>query len=61
MPGRQRIQRRATTAGPHGAADAAGTDRDPHGFGEVPRHLVGHRASDGSLVYSNAVLIDSLM
>ena len=24
-------------------------------------HLVGHRASDGSLVYSNAVLIDSLM
>jgi len=24
-------------------------------------HLVGHRASDGSLVYSNAVMIDSLM
>ncbi|MCC6076931.1 hypothetical protein ACFPTX_04440 [Pseudomonas sp. GCM10022188] len=24
-------------------------------------HLVGHRASDGSLVYSNAMLIDALM
>ncbi|WP_349572437.1 hypothetical protein [Azotobacter salinestris] len=24
-------------------------------------HLVGHRASDGSLIYSNALLIDSLM
>ncbi|SDS63306.1 hypothetical protein [Pseudomonas oryzae] len=24
-------------------------------------HLVGHRASDGSLVYSNALLIDALM
>lgn len=24
-------------------------------------HLVGHRASDGSLIYSNAVLIDALM
>lgn len=24
-------------------------------------HLVGHRASDGSLIYSNAVLIDQLM
>lgn len=24
-------------------------------------HLVGHRASDGSLVYSNAVLIDQLI
>lgn len=24
-------------------------------------HLVGHRASDGSLVYSNAVLIDQLL
>ena len=24
-------------------------------------HLVGHRASDGSLIYSNAVLIDQLL
>jgi hypothetical protein len=24
-------------------------------------HLVGHRASDGSLIYSNAVLIDQLI
>ncbi|MCQ4348704.1 hypothetical protein NGA35_14985 [Pseudomonas stutzeri] len=24
-------------------------------------HLVGHRASDGSLVYTNALLIDALM
>ncbi|MDV7211557.1 hypothetical protein [Azotobacter beijerinckii] len=24
-------------------------------------HLIGHRASDGSLIYSNALLIDSLM
>ncbi|SER98144.1 hypothetical protein SAMN04244573_04687, partial [Azotobacter beijerinckii] len=24
-------------------------------------HLVGHRASDGSLIYSNALLIDALM
>ncbi|MBB2497498.1 hypothetical protein [Aquipseudomonas ullengensis] len=24
-------------------------------------HLVGHRASDGSLIYSNAILIDQLM
>ena len=24
-------------------------------------HLVGHRASDGSLIYTNAVLIDALM
>ncbi|MEK1907051.1 MAG: hypothetical protein AAAB13_14840 [Pseudomonas sp.] len=24
-------------------------------------HLVGHRASDGSLIYTNAVLIDQLM
>ncbi|ACO78048.1 hypothetical protein AvCA_18360 [Azotobacter vinelandii CA] len=24
-------------------------------------HLVGHRASDGSLIYTNALLIDSLM
>ncbi|MOA19951.1 hypothetical protein D3C78_1403630 [compost metagenome] len=23
-------------------------------------HLVGHRASDGSLIYSNAVMIDQL-
>lgn len=24
-------------------------------------HLIGHRASDGSLIYSNAVLIDQLL
>ncbi|VVO44746.1 hypothetical protein [Pseudomonas fluorescens] len=24
-------------------------------------HLVGHRASDGSLIYSNAILIDQLL
>jgi hypothetical protein len=24
-------------------------------------HLVGHRASDGSLIYTNAVLIDQLL
>lgn len=32
-------------------------DRDERGH----FHLVGHRASDGSLVYSNAVLIDQLI
>lgn len=30
-----------------------------HGRGQF--HLVGHRASDGSLIYSNAVLIDQLL
>ncbi|MHC8370710.1 hypothetical protein ACYZT2_07840 [Pseudomonas sp. MDT1-85] len=30
-----------------------------HGRGQF--HLVGHRASDGSLIYSNAVLIDQLI
>ncbi|MED5608276.1 hypothetical protein SAMN05216189_103523 [Pseudomonas delhiensis] len=32
-------------------------DRDERGH----FHLVGHRASDGSLIYSNAVLIDQLL
>jgi len=30
-----------------------------HGRGQF--HLVGHRASDGNLIYSNAVLIDQLL
>ncbi|OLF54728.1 hypothetical protein [Pseudomonas chlororaphis] len=30
-----------------------------HGRGQF--HLVGHRAGDGSLIYSNAVLIDQLL
>ncbi|PQO97987.1 MULTISPECIES: hypothetical protein [Pseudomonas] len=30
-----------------------------HGRGQF--HLVGHRASDGSMIYTNAVLIDQLL